>query len=153
MLCGRGRKGQPVAIGNLERFVADWHRAHAAQPVAAAGANGAKVAVIGSGPSGIACAGDLADLGYAVTVYEKTKVLGGVLAYGIPEFRLPKEIVNHEIEQLKQKGVQFRTGLALGSELNVENLLQNQGYTAVYLANGAGIPVRMNITQAALCAG
>lgn len=142
--CVRGNKGQPVAIGNLERFVADWHRAHIEQKSTAPEANGYQVAVIGSGPSGVACAGDLADLGYSVTVYEKTQMLGGVLSCGIPEFRLPKEIVRHEIEKLKGKGVRFLTGMELGKNVDANDLLQS-GYDAVYLANGAGIPLRMNI--------
>ena len=143
--CVRGVKGQPVAIGALERFVADWHRNNACCAAAEAPEkNGKKVAVIGSGPAGIACAGDLADKGYDVTIFEKEDVLGGVLIYGIPEFRLPKEIVTSEIEGLEKKGVKFETGKALGADVTVDGLLDG-GFDAVFLGNGAGVPSTMGI--------
>ena len=143
--CVRGTKGQPVAIGALERFVADWHRAHAQQKAEKPEANGKKVAVIGSGPAGIACAGDLAALGYAVTVFEKNDEPGGVLTYGIPQFRLPKDIVANEINGLKDKGVEIRTGTAAGSGLTAQELMERDGYAAVFFGNGAGVPYTMGI--------
>ncbi len=142
--CVRGTKGQPVSIGALERFVADLHRKNAKEQPAAAQANGKKVAVIGSGPAGIACAGDLAAKGYAVTVFEKADVVGGVLTYGIPSFRLPKDIVESEINGLKAKGVEILTGKAAGKDLTAADLMK-QGYNAVFYGNGAGIPYHMGI--------
>ncbi len=141
----RGIKGEPVAIGRLERFVADWHRAHNAEPPKKALPNGHKVAVVGSGPSGLACAGDLARLGYAVTVFEALHTPGGVLVYGIPEFRLPKSLVQSEIDTLTAMGVEFQTNMVIGKVLTVDELLEDMGFEAVYLASGAGLPSFMGI--------
>ena len=144
--CVRAKTGRPVAIGALERFVADYHRKNAGNDIEKENTdNGKKVAVIGSGPAGIACAGDLLDLGYRVTVFEKEKVLGGVLAYGIPEFRLPKDILEKEIEGLCEKGVKAETGKALGRDFSVDDLLDSLGFDAVFIANGAGRAVRLGI--------
>ena len=143
--CVRGIKGEPVAIGNLERFVADWHRKNVKETIQPVESNGRKVAVIGAGPAGIACAGDLIDKGYDVTVYEKMDVAGGVMAYGIPEFRLPKDIVDTEISKLKEKGVKFETGTAVGSAVSIDDLMDNKGFEAVFIGNGAGVPSVMGI--------
>ena len=147
--CVRAKKGQPVAIGALERFVADWHRHHkdkdAKRDITK---NGYKVAVIGSGPAGITCAGDLADLGYEVTIFEKENILGGVLAYGIPEFRLPKEILELEIYSLNSKGVHIETGKALGMDFTIDDLLEKQGFNAVFIGNGAGKPIHLDVPGA-----
>ena len=186
--CVRGKNGgQPVAIGALERFVADWHRQHLegipkaaeqeapkaadqgnpkaadqAAPTAckskAADADkllatsdkagvlpGKSVAVIGSGPASLACAGDLLDLGFQVTLFEREQVLGGVLAYGIPSFRLPKEIVKNEIGSLKAKGIKIETGKALGQDFSLDDLLEKRGFAAVFIGNGAGKPMRLGI--------
>ncbi|HBZ52299.1 MAG TPA: glutamate synthase (NADPH), homotetrameric [Eubacterium sp.] len=149
--CVRAKKGQPVAIGALERFVADWHRNHkdkdAPRDITL---NGYKVAVIGSGPASITCAGDLADLGYEITIFEREEVLGGVLAYGIPEFRLPKEILELEVYSLKTKGVHFETGKALGKDFTLNDLLEKQGFNAVFIGNGAGKPMKLAIPGAEL---
>ena len=142
--CIRGIKGEPVGIGRLERFVADWHNAHSdAAPVTAA-PNGHKVAVVGCGPSGLTCAGDLARLGYKVTVFEALHTAGGVLVYGIPEFRLPKAIVSREVENLKAMGVEVMTNMVIGKTLTVDELF-DRGYEAVYIGSGAGLPGFMNI--------
>ncbi len=137
--CVRGVKGEPVAIGRLERFVADWHRTHAQDTPVKPQSNGHKVAVVGSGPSGLTCAGDLARMGYAVTVYEALHVPGGVLVYGIPEFRLPKRIVAQEIESLKQLGVDVQTDMVIGKVLTVDELFE-MGNEAVFIGTGAGLP-------------
>lgn len=142
--CVRGVKGESVAIGRLERFVADWHRAHSAQQPEKPASNGHKVAIIGAGPSGLTCAGDLAKMGYAVTVFEALHVAGGVLVYGIPEFRLPKEIVRKEIEGLKALGVEILTNMVIGKVLTIDELFE-MGYEAVYVASGAGLPRFMGI--------
>lgn len=143
--CVRGIKGEPVGIGRLERFVADRHKEDSAdakiQPVKT---NGIKVAVIGSGPAGLSCAGDLINKGYEVTVFESLHKEGGVLVYGIPEFRLPKEIVSYEINSLKQKGVNFITNVVAGKAVNVDDLFE-QGYKAVFIGTGAGLPKFMGI--------
>ncbi len=144
--CVRGKNGRPVAIGALERFVADWHRKNAAYEAAASDAgNGKKVAVIGSGPASLACAGDLLSQGYSVTIFEKEEVLGGVLAYGIPEFRLPKEILEKEIEGLYAMGVKVETGKSLGKDFTLEELTKTMGFDAVFIGNGAGKPMRLGI--------
>ncbi len=142
--CVRGKNGQPVGIGRLERFVADWHNAHAQLPCEKPVPNGHKVAVVGSGPSGLTCAGDLAKKGYAVTVFEALHTAGGVLVYGIPEFRLPKFIVQKEVDNLKALGVELRTNMVIGKTLTVDELLA-QGYEAVFIGSGAGLPNFMNI--------
>lgn len=142
--CVRGIKGEPVAIGRLERFVADWHMANAKVEVEKPKFNGHKVAVIGSGPSGLTCAGDLAKKGYEVTIFEALHTPGGVLVYGIPEFRLPKEIVKKEIENLKALGVTVMTNMVIGKVLSVDELFE-QGFEAVFVGSGAGLPRFMNI--------
>ena len=145
--CTRGLKDgcESVGIGRLERFVADWHREHSKAAVKVPASNGHKVAVIGAGPSGLTCAGDLAKLGYKVTVFEALHVAGGVLMYGIPEFRLPKAIVQSEIEGLKALGVDFETNMVIGKVLTIDELMQEYGYEAVYIASGAGLPRFMGI--------
>lgn len=143
--CVRGIKGEPVGIGRLERFVADWHNANStAKPVKPA-TNGHKVAVIGSGPSGLTCAGDLAKIGYEVTVFEALHLAGGVLVYGIPEFRLPKAIVQKEIDTLKDLGVRVETNMVIGKVLSIDELMEYYGYEAVYIGSGAGLPRFMGI--------
>ncbi|MBP3645642.1 MAG: NADPH-dependent glutamate synthase [Clostridia bacterium] len=142
--CVRGIKGESVGIGRLERFAADWHRAHTEAKPVKPESNGHKVAVIGAGPSGLTCAGDLAKLGYAVTVFEALHVAGGVLSYGIPEFRLPKSIVAQEIEGLKQLGVEIECNTVIGKTLTVDELF-DLGYEALFIGSGAGLPRFMGI--------
>lgn len=142
--CVRGIKGEPVGIGRLERFVADWHNTFATELPERPAPNGQKVAVVGSGPSGLTCAGDLAKKGYAVTVFEALHTAGGVLVYGIPEFRLPKAIVKKEVDMLKALGVELQTNVVIGKTLTVDELFED-GYEAVYVASGAGLPNFMNI--------
>ena len=142
--CVRGIKGDPVGIGRLERFVADWHREHGEQAVKKPRPNGHKVAVVGAGPSGLTAAGDLAKLGYEVTIFEALHLAGGVLVYGIPEFRLPKAIVQHEIENLKELGVDIQTDMVIGKVLTIDELFE-MGYEAVFVGSGAGLPRFMNI--------
>ncbi|MBQ8510165.1 MAG: NADPH-dependent glutamate synthase [Clostridia bacterium] len=142
--CVRGVKGEPVGIGRLERFVADWHNAHATEAPVPAPSNGHKVAVIGSGPSGLTCAGDLAKKGYKVTVFEALHTAGGVLVYGIPEFRLPKAIVQKEVDNLKAMGVDVKTNMVIGKTLTIDELF-GMGYEAVFVGSGAGLPSFMNI--------
>ncbi len=142
--CVRGKKGEPVAIGRLERFAADWHNEHSAESPEKPAPNGHRVAVIGSGPSGLTCAGDLARLGYEVTVFEALHMAGGVLVYGIPEFRLPKAIVQKEIDGLKAMGVRIETNMVIGRALSIDELLE-QGFEAVFIGSGAGLPRFMNI--------
>ena len=148
--CVRGIKGEPVGIGRLERFVADWHNMHSDTPPECAPSNGRRVAVVGSGPSGLTCAGDLAKLGYSVTVYEALHTAGGVLVYGIPEFRLPKAIVKREVETLKAMGVEIVTNVIIGKTLTVDELFA-MGYEAVFIGSGAGLPNFMGIPGEALC--
>ena len=143
--CIRGIKGEPVAIGRLERFCADYHMAHGTAKEANINKNGHKVAVVGAGPAGLTCAGDLARLGYDVTVFEAFHVAGGVLMYGIPEFRLPKEIVRREIESLKDIGVIIETNTVLGKAISVDELMTEEGFEAVFIGTGAGLPSFMNI--------
>ena len=143
--CVRGIKGEPVGIGRLERFVADYHNAHAAGAVEKPVFNGHKVAVIGSGPAGLTCAGDLAKLGYDVTIYEALHLAGGVLVYGIPEFRLPKSIVQKEVDNLKALGVKVETNMVIGRVLTIEELKDEYGYEAIFVGTGAGLPRFMNI--------
>ena len=142
--CVRGIKGEPVGIGRLERFVADWHNAHSEAPPERPASNGKRVAVVGSGPSGLTCAGDLAKNGYEVTVFEALHTAGGVLVYGIPEFRLPKEIVRREVDSLKALGVYVQTNTVIGKTLTVDELFEN-GYNAVFIGSGAGLPNFMGI--------
>lgn len=142
--CVRGIKGEPVGIGRLERFVADWHNAHSHTTPFIPEQNGHKVAVIGSGPSGLTCAGDLARLGYKVTIFEALHTAGGVLVYGIPEFRLPKKIVQKEIDNLSAMGVEIKTNIIIGKTLTVDELL-SMGYEAVFIGSGAGLPSFMGI--------
>ena len=142
--CVRGIKGEPVGIGRLERFVADWHNAHSDTAPTPAAPNGHRVAVVGSGPSGLTCAGDLARLGYQVTVFEALHTAGGVLVYGIPEFRLPKAIVKKEIDNLRAMGVTIETNTVIGKTLTVDELFED-GYEAVFIGSGAGLPSFMDI--------
>ena len=143
--CIRGIKGEPVGIGRLERFVADWHREHVDTPPAKPAPNGHKVAVIGAGPSGLTAAGDLAKMGYAVTIYEALHVPGGVLMYGIPEFRLPKDIVQKEVDGLRALGVDIECNMVIGKVLTIDELFHDYGFEAVYVASGAGLPRFMGI--------
>lgn len=144
--CILGVKGQPVAIGLLERFVADWNRENGSVKPSVAPSNGYKVAVIGSGPAGLACASDLAKMGYDVTVFEALHKPGGVLEYGIPEFRLPKEkVVKPEIESVKDLGVKIVTDVVAGRTVTVDSLLDEEGFSAVFIGSGAGLPRFMNI--------
>lgn len=144
--CVRGVKGEPISIGKLERFVADWARENGISPKKPENTNGKKVAVIGSGPSGITCAGDLAKLGYEVTVFEALHEPGGVLVYGIPEFRLPKEgVVKPEIENLKKLGVKIETNVVIGKSTTIDELLEEEGFEAVFVGSGAGLPRFMGI--------
>ncbi len=142
--CVRGIKGESVGIGRLERFVADWHREHSKTAPQKPAFNGHRVAVIGAGPSGLTAAGDLAKKGYGVTVFEALHLAGGVLVYGIPEFRLPKAIVQQEIDNLKALGVDIETNMVIGKVLTVDELFEN-GFDAVYIGSGAGLPRFMNI--------
>lgn len=143
--CVRGIKNEPVAIGRLERFVADYHNAHCTEKQMKPTSNGHKVAVVGSGPSSLTCAGDLAKKGYDVTVFEALHVAGGVLVYGIPEFRLPKSIVSKEIEGLKEIGVKIQTNVVIGKSVTIDELMQEEGFEAVFVGSGAGLPRFMNI--------
>ena len=143
--CIRGFKGDPISIGKLERFVADWARENGIKPTPAAQKNGKKVAVIGSGPAGLTCAGDLAKLGYDVTIFEALHEAGGVLVYGIPEFRLPKSIVQKEIDGLKELGVKVETNMVIGKVLSIDELKEEYGFEAVFIGSGAGLPKFMNI--------
>ena len=142
--CVRGIKGEPVAIGRLERFVADYHNAHAKEETVKPESNGHKVAVIGSGPAGLSCAGTLAKKGYEVTIFEAFHVAGGVLVYGIPEFRLPKAIVQKEIDELIKLGVKLETNMVIGKVLSIDELFES-GFEAVFIGSGAGLPRFMNI--------
>lgn len=144
--CIRGIKGEPVSIGKLERFVADYALEHDINPEGPDQTNGHKVAVIGSGPSGLTCAGDLAKMGYEVTVFEALHELGGVLVYGIPEFRLPKQkVVAKEIEKVKELGVKFETNVVIGKSTTIDQLIEEEGFEAVFIGSGAGLPMFMGI--------
>ena len=144
--CIRGFKGDPISIGKLERFVADWSRENGVVPAKPETTNGIKVAVIGSGPSGLTCAGDLAKLGYDVTIFEALHQAGGVLVYGIPEFRLPKDkVVKAEVENVKSLGVKINTNVIIGKSTTVDELMENEGFEAVFIGSGAGLPMFMGI--------
>lgn len=144
--CIRGIKGEPISIGKLERYVADWARENGIVPKVSAEKKGKKVAVIGSGPSGLTCAGDLAKMGYDVTIFEALHEPGGVLVYGIPEFRLPKEsVVRTEIENVKALGVKIETNCVVGKSVTVDELMKNEGFEAVFIGSGAGLPKFMSI--------
>lgn len=144
--CIRGIKGEPVSIGKLERFVADWAREHGIKPKKAEKMNGHKVAVIGSGPAGLTCAGDLAKLGYEVTIFEALHEPGGVLIYGIPEFRLPKgDVVAKEVENVKALGVKIETNVVIGKSTTIDELMEEEGFEAVFIGSGAGLPRFMGI--------
>ena len=149
--CVRGIKGEPVGIGRLERFVADWHREHASGAAEKPASNGHRVAVVGSGPSGLTCAGDLARKGYDVTVFEALHLAGGVLVYGIPEFRLPKAIVQKEVDGLKELGVTIATDTVIGRTITVDELMEEQGFEAVFIGSGAGLPKFQNIPGLSYC--
>lgn len=145
--CVRGIKGEPISIGKLERFVADYALENDLNPIKPQKTNGHKVAVVGSGPSGLTCAGDLAKLGYEVTVFEALHELGGVLAYGIPEFRLPKDkVVAKEIEKVRGLGVKFETNVVIGKSIGVDELIKEEGFEAVFIGSGAGLPRFMGIS-------
>ena len=144
-LCVRGIKGEPVAIGRLERFVADYHNANLKEAPVKPESNGHKVAIVGSGPAGLTCAGDLAKLGYEVTVFEALHLAGGVLVYGIPEFRLPKSIVQKEIDGLVALGVKVETNVVIGRSITIQELMEEYGFEAVFVGSGAGLPKFMNI--------
>ena len=143
--CVRGIKGEPVAIGRLERFAADWAREHDAEEIVKPESNGIKVAIIGAGPAGLTCAGDLAKLGYDVTIFEAFHKAGGVLVYGIPEFRLPKVIVQKEVENLEKMGVKIMTNMVIGKVLSIDELFNDYGFKAVFVGSGAGLPSFMGI--------
>ena len=144
--CIRGIKGEPISIGKLERYVADWARENGIKPEGAAEKKGKKVAVIGSGPAGLTCAGDLAKMGYDVTIFEALHEPGGVLVYGIPEFRLPKEaVVKKEIENVKSLGVKIETNVIVGKSVTIDELLNEEGFSAVFIGSGAGLPKFMGI--------
>lgn len=145
-VCIRGIKGEPVAIGKLERYVADWAREHKLEPQNTSEKNGQRVAVIGAGPAGLTCAGELAKLGYEVKIFEALHEPGGVLVYGIPEFRLPKDtVVAHEVENVKKLGVEIETNTIVGKSVSVDDLLDYEGYDAVFIGSGAGLPMFMHI--------
>ena len=148
--CVRGIKGESVGIGRLERFVADWHNTFSTDAPQRPESNGHKVAIVGSGPSGLTCAGDLAKKGYEVTVFEALHTAGGVLVYGIPEFRLPKAIVAKEVDTLKKLGVKIETNVVIGKTLTVDELFES-GFEAVFIGSGAGLPNFMGIPGEALC--
>ena len=143
--CVRGVKGEPVAIGRLERFVADWYRENVNAMPQKAQSNGIKVAVVGSGPSGLTCASELAKKGYEVSIFEALHTAGGVLVYGIPEFRLPKAIVANEVEKLKAQGVTVMTDMVIGKVLSIDELFEELGFKAVFVGSGAGLPMFMHI--------
>ena len=144
--CLRGIKAEPISIGKLERFVADWSRENGFVPAAPEKTNGRKVAVIGSGPSGVTCAGDLAKMGYEVTIFEALHEPGGVLTYGIPEFRLPKEgVVQPEIDNVRKLGVKIETDVIIGKSVTIDELLDEEGFEAVFIGSGAGLPMFMGI--------
>ena len=144
--CIRGIKGEPVSIGKLERFSADWATQNGVKPQPAESKNGHKVAVIGSGPAGLTCAGDLARLGYDVTIFEALHEAGGVLVYGIPEFRLPKErVVAKEVENVKSLGVKIETNVVIGKAVTIDELMKEEGFEAVFIGSGAGLPKFMGI--------
>ncbi|HJA62706.1 MAG TPA: NADPH-dependent glutamate synthase [Candidatus Intestinimonas stercoravium] len=148
-LCVRGKKGEPVAIGRLERFVADWYRENVTEEPPRPASNGVKVAVVGSGPAGLTCASDLAGLGYEVTIFEAFHTAGGVLVYGIPQFRLPKEIVRHEVEGILDLGAELSLNTVVGKTITVDELFE-MGYRAVFIGSGAGLPMFMRIPGEAL---
>lgn len=149
--CVRGIKTEPVGIGRLERFVADWHNTQTDVVVKKPEPNGHKVAIIGSGPAGLTCAGDLAKKGYDVTVFEALHLAGGVLVYGIPEFRLPKAIVQKEVDTLKALGVKVETNMVIGRVLSIDELMDDYGFESVFIGSGAGLPRFMNIPGENLC--
>ena len=144
--CIRGIKGEPISIGKLERFVADWAKENGIKPAPAKEKNGHKVAIIGSGPAGLTCAGDLAKMGYDVTIFEALHKAGGVLVYGSPEFRLPKDkVVAEEVENVKSLGVKIETNVIIGKSVTIDELLEEEGFEAVFIGSGAGLPMFMGI--------
>ena len=149
--CVRGIKGESVSIGRLERFCADYHMKHSDAKAVKPQSNGKKVAVVGAGPSGLTCAGDLAKKGYDVTVFEALHLAGGVLVYGIPEFRLPKSIVQKEVDTLKELGVKVETNMVIGRVLSIDELMDDYGFESVFIGSGAGLPRFMNIPGENLC--
>ena len=151
MHCVRGKKGEAVGIGRLERFVADWHNAHSTEAPEKPQPNGHKVAVVGSGPAGLTCAGDLAKKGYDVTVFEALHLAGGVLVYGIPEFRLPKALVREEIKNVEALGVKIETNVVVGRSISLDELMEEEGFDAVFVGSGAGLPNFQKIPGENLC--
>ena len=144
--CIRGIKGEPISIGKLERFVADWAKENGIKPIPAKEKNGHKIAIVGSGPAGLTCAGDLARMGYDVTIFEALHKAGGVLVYGIPEFRLPKEkVVAAEVENVMSLGVKIETNVIIGKTVTIDELLKEEGFEAVFIGSGAGLPMFMGI--------
>ncbi len=150
-VCVRGIKGDPVGIGRLERYVADWAMAQGKKPPSPAPDNGHKVAVVGSGPAGLSCAGALRALGYEVTIFEALHIPGGVLMYGIPEFRLPKKLVQREIDNLREMGVKILTNVIVGRSILLDELVEQEGFEAVFIGSGAGLPRFQGIEGEALC--
>ena len=150
--CIRGKKGEPVGIGRLERYVADWAIKNGTKGAELAPANGKRVAVIGSGPSGLTCAGELAKKGYDVTIFEAFHVAGGVLSYGIPEFRLPKSIVEKEVSNLEKMGVKIELNVVVGKTVTIDELLEEEGFDAVFIGSGAGLPQFLKIPGEGLVA-
>ncbi len=149
--CVRGIKGEPVGIGRLERYVADWAMAKGMKPQAPEKENGIKVAIIGSGPAGLSCAGALRSRGYSVSIFEALHTAGGVLMYGIPEFRLPKALVQREIDSLREIGVDIETNVVVGKSITLDELMQDEGYSAVFIGSGAGLPRFQGIEGESLC--
>src|SRR5512140_2439935 len=141
----KGKNGKPVAVGHLERYVADWARENLEMKTLLAAPTGLKVAVVGSGPAGLTCAGELAKKGHTVTVFEALHMPGGVLTYGIPEFRLPNKVIDAEVERLRQMGVDIVCNVVIGRTFTIDELLGEEGFSAVFIANGAGLPMFMNI--------
>ena len=149
--CTMGIKFEPVGIGRLERFVADYHNENAKEKAVAPASNGHKVAIVGAGPSGLTCAGDLAKKGYKVSIFEALHKAGGVLVYGIPEFRLPKSIVQKEVDGLKPLGVKIETNMVIGRVVSIDELIEQYGFEAVFIGSGAGLPMFMHIPGENLC--
>ena len=144
-VCIRGKKGTPVAVGHLERYVADWARENLDMKTLLADPTGFRVAVVGSGPAGLTCAGELAKKGHDVTIYEALHQPGGVLCYGIPEFRLPNKVIDSEVDRLREMGVKIICNVVIGRTFTVDELLKEEGFDALFIANGAGLPIFMNI--------
>ncbi|MFH1747980.1 MAG: NADPH-dependent glutamate synthase, partial [Planctomycetota bacterium] len=145
IVCVRGKKGTPVAVGHLERYIADWARENLDMKTLIPDPTGYRIAVVGSGPAGLTCAGELAKKGHDVTIYEALHQPGGVLCYGIPEFRLPNDVIDSEVDRLRQMGVKIVCNVVIGRTFTIDELLNEEGYDAIFIANGAGLPIFMNI--------